>query len=74
MAWNYNKLLGKITEEFGTQYNFAIAMGMSERTISLKLNSQVEWKQSDIEKAVKLLKIKQEDIPKYFFEPKVQLN
>lgn len=45
MAFNYDKLKGKIVEFFGSQYRFAEAMGMSERTLSLKLNGNVPWKQ-----------------------------
>lgn len=48
MAFNYDKLKGKIVEFFGSQYRFAEAMGWSERTLSLKLNGNVPWKQTDI--------------------------
>jgi hypothetical protein len=72
MAFNYNKLRGKIIEKFGTQYDFAGAMGWSERTLSLKLNSNRSWKQDDICKAVKLLELSNEDIISYFFTPEVQ--
>lgn len=40
MAFNYNKLSGKIVEVFGTRYNFAKAMGWSERTLSLKMSGK----------------------------------
>ena len=40
MCYDYSKLAGRIVEKFGTQYNFAIAMGLSERTISLKMNGK----------------------------------
>ena len=39
MAYDYSKLLGRITEKYGTQAQFSGAMGMSERSLSLKLNS-----------------------------------
>ena len=67
VAFNYSKLLGKIVEVFGTQLRFSEAMGLSERTISLKLNSRVEWKQSEITKACRLLDINISEIPIYFF-------
>ena len=54
MAFDYSKLRGKIVEIFGTQSCFAVAMGWSERTLSLKLNGLRTWKQPDICKAVKL--------------------
>lgn len=72
MAFNYDKLRGRIVEIFGTQYKFAKEMGWSERTLSLKMNGSRSWKQPDICKAIKLLKLKEEDIPSYFFTPKVQ--
>ncbi|RAV76589.1 DUF739 family protein, partial [Aerococcus mictus] len=46
--FNYSKLSGKIVEIFGTQAKFAKAMKMSERSISLKLNNRVSWKDSEI--------------------------
>lgn len=67
MPYNYAKLLGRIVEKVGTQGNFADRMGLSERTISLKLNGKVGWKQNEISKACEVLGIKDEDIPAYFF-------
>ena len=55
MSFNYSKLLGKITEEYGTQYNFALALGLSERSLSLKLNNKVRWNDTDINNALKIL-------------------
>ena len=72
MSFNYSKLRGKIIEVFGTQSCFAVAMGWSERTLSLKLNGSRAWKQPDIGKALKLLHLNQENIAEYFFTPKVQ--
>ena len=72
MAFNYSKLSGKIIEVFGTRYHFAEAMNWSERTLSLKMSGTRSWKQSDICKAIKLLNLIEDDIPTYFFTPKVQ--
>ena len=72
MKFDYNKLHGRIIEKYKTQSKFAVAMGWSERTLSLKLNNERDWKQSDIIKAVKLLCIIDKDIPIYFFNTKVQ--
>ena len=44
MYKDYSKLNGAIIEKYGTQYNFAKAMNLSERSISLKLNGKVTWK------------------------------
>lgn len=67
MSFNYSKLLGRIVEVFGTQGKFAEAMNLSERTISLKLNNKVGWKQEEMEQACAVLGIDRCEIPKYFF-------
>lgn len=72
MFFEYNKLRGKIIKVFGTQANFAKKMKWSERTLSLKLNGERPWKQTDICKAVELLHLSNKDIYTYFFTPKVQ--
>ena len=67
MAYNYSKLLGRIVEKYGTQAKFADAMGLSERSLSLKLNCKVPFKQPEISKACGLLEIGEEEIFPYFF-------
>nr|DAM64551.1 MAG TPA: Protein of unknown function (DUF739) [Caudoviricetes sp.] len=67
MAYNYRKLLGKIIEVFSTQANFAKKIGLSERSLSLKLNGKVDWKQSEIVRAIALLGIDKSEIDVYFF-------
>ncbi len=74
MAYDYSKLLGRITEKFGTQARFAEALGMSERSLSLKLNGKVPFKQPEITAACSLLEITEEDIFSYFFAQKVQCH
>lgn len=71
MSFDYSALSGKIVEKFGTQYNFANAMQLSERSLSLKLNNKVPWKDIEIFKALELLGIESNDICKYFFNAKV---
>lgn len=72
MAYDYSKLLGRIVEKYGTQGNFARAMGMSERSLSLKVTNKVPFKQPEITKASSLLGINDADIPSYFFALLVQ--
>ena len=67
MPYDYSKLLGRIVEKVGTQSTFAEKMGLSERSISLKLNGKVGWKQNEISKACEVLDISDNDIPAYFF-------
>ena len=52
MAYDYSKLNGRIVEKCGTRANFAEMMGLSERTISLKLNNKISFKQPEIQKAL----------------------
>ncbi|ONH20925.1 DUF739 family protein, partial [Staphylococcus aureus] len=52
MRFDYSSLNGKIVEKFGSRYSFAHAMQLSERSISLKLNNKVGWKDREIFKAV----------------------
>ena len=72
MAYDYSKLEGKIKECFDTQANFASAMGLSERTLSLKMNCIRAWKQPEIMLACSLLGIPIQEISDYFFKLKVQ--
>lgn len=72
MAFNYQKLLGRITEKMGSQAEFARRMELSERTISLKMNGKVPFKQNEIVKASNLLEIDNSDIAAYFFTVYVQ--
>ena len=67
MPYNYSKLLGRITEKIGTQGKFAEAIGLSERSVSLKLNGKVGWKQNEIATVCEVLEIEPNDIPAYFF-------
>ena len=62
MAFDYRKLRGKIVEKYGSQSEFSVVMGLSERTLSLKMNSKVPWKQKEICKAASLLDISDGDI------------
>ena len=72
MPYDYSKLSGIIAEKFGTRGAFADKIGMSERTLSLKMNGKVEWKQNEIYSACQLLGITNDQITDYFFAIKVQ--
>ena len=74
MTYNYSKLNGRIVEICGSSKEFAKKMGLSERTISLKLNNNVPFKQTDIEKAKEVLNLCDNDIQSYFFTKTVQTN
>lgn len=72
--YDYSKLRGRIKEKFGTQSAFAKAMGLSDVSVSNKLNNNVEWGQEEIEKSVMILNIAYSDIHSYFFTHKVEKN
>lgn len=74
MEFDYSKLKGKIKEIYGTQTEFANAIGLSFVSVSKKLNNLRQFKQSDIAKISRVLNIAEEDIPIYFFTPKVHKN
>jgi hypothetical protein len=72
MSYNYNKLLGKIKEVFGTQDNFARALGLSRTSFSLRINGKAEFSQTEIDKAVNLLGLNDKDIPSIFFSKSLE--
>lgn len=74
MKYDLRKLRGKITEVFGKQEAFAKAMGLSEHTISKKLNGERYFKPNEMSKAIELLGLALQDIPEYFFTLEVQEN
>ena len=74
MVYDYSKLTGRIVEVCGTRSKFASRMNMSLRTLSLKLNNKLPWKQPEMEKAAKVLDFSLSDIQVYFFTLKVQNN
>lgn len=72
LEYDYSKLNGKIREVYGKCAAFAAAMGLSERSLSLKLNNKVGWKQREMDLAIELLGIVASEIGVYFFTRKVQ--
>ncbi len=67
MSYDYSKLSGRITEKCGSQAEFSKQMGLSERSVSLKLNNIRLWKQSEMMKASKILEISLDELHTYFF-------
>ncbi|HDF4927721.1 TPA: DUF739 family protein, partial [Staphylococcus aureus] len=57
MCFDYSALIGRIIEKYGNRYAFAYAIGLSERSLSLKLNDKIGWRDSEIAKACELLSI-----------------
>lgn len=71
VVFDYSKLRGRIIEKYRTQSNFAYKVGMSNRSMSLKLNNGIAFGQKDIIRWCDLLDIQINDIPEYFFNKKV---
>jgi hypothetical protein len=71
MAFDYRKLRGRIVEIYGTQAEFAKAIGISNRTVSLKMNNKVRISQDEVVNWSKKLNIDSKEITDYFFTQKV---
>ncbi len=67
MAKTYNKIRGKIVEVYGSQKEFAKAIGLSEQSVTAKLNGRTDMSQDDILKWADALKLEVSDIGNYFF-------
>ena len=67
MRFNYSLLNGKIAETYRTQRGFSAAVGISEHSLSNKLNGKVPWKQAEMVRACEALSIPLNEIPLYFF-------
>lgn len=70
-TFDYSKLKGRIIEKFGTQYKFAKANNISDRSMSLKLKNEIGLSQDEILRWCNLLEIEKKEIPLYFFTQKV---
>lgn len=74
MPYDYRKLRGRIREKFGTQAEFSRNIGLSEVSVSNKLNNVVDWGQDEMESAIVALDIPFSDIHSYFFTHQVEKN
>lgn len=63
----YSKLRGRIVEKYGSQINFAKAMGMSETTLSYRMTGKLPWSQDEMVMAMDLLAVPIEEVADYFF-------
>lgn len=72
MSYDYSQFEKAISETFGTRKAFAEAMGLSERSLSLKMTKKRQWKQAEMEKACEIMGKPRENILAYFFTLKIQ--
>lgn len=63
----YNKLKGRIVEKYGSQTKFASALGMTENTVSRKMQDKVEFSKDDMVRWAELLDIDSSEFWDYFF-------
>lgn len=70
--YNYSKLKGRIIEKYGSQSGFANVLGVTQSTLSQKLNGHYNFSQNEINVISKYLEIKKEEIGVYFFTSKVR--
>lgn len=70
--FDYSKLRGRIREKFKTEGSFADRIGMSPRTLSLKLSGLRDWTSSEMYKALEALELASTDAGTYFFTLQVQ--
>lgn len=67
MQYEYRKLIGRIIEKFGTRKAFAEAVGISENSMSLKLNGKTGFSKDDMIRWGQLLDIDVSQFGDYFF-------
>lgn len=67
IQFNYSKLKGRITEICGTQKAFADLLGITEGTLTSKLQGHTYFTQSEIFRSIKILDLETGSITPYFF-------
>lgn len=65
--YEYRKLIGRIVEKYGTRKEFAKALGISENSMSLKLNGKTGFSREDMVRWGELLDIDVNEFGAYFF-------
>lgn len=69
--YDYSKLNGKIKEVYRTQEAFAKKIGIGTVSLNKRLNNKLEFSQTEMLDACEALGVEKEEIPTYFFTPKV---
>ena len=67
VSFDYSRLRGRIVEKFGTIQTFSKAFGITNPTMSAKLNGKSSFTSDEIVKACELLDIDPSEINAYFF-------
>ena len=69
--YEYSKLRGKIKECFSQQSEFAQKLGISDTSLSNKLNNKTAFDQDEIYKIISMFDLNADEALAYFFTPKV---
>lgn len=67
MSFNYSKLKGRITEVYGSQHNFAAALGKYDAYVTRILKGAAFLSSVEIETWAEALNIDASEILSYFF-------
>lgn len=70
MAFDHSKLLGRITEKFGSQAALADHVGWTPSALSNRINNKIHFDTDEIVMLCDHLGIEPEEIGVYFFTPK----
>ena len=65
--FSYAKLKGRIVEKYGSQRDFAKALGISECSMTQKMNGHSFFSQTEIYRAIEILDIDPRTVTSYFF-------
>lgn len=72
MPMDYNKLVGRIIEKYGSRTAFADAIGLTQEALSRRLNNGSNFRTEEYIKACELLDIPPKEMHLYFFTPKLR--
>ena len=65
--YEYSKLKGRIKECFSTQSEFAQKLGISDTSLSYKLNNKTVFDQDEIEECINIFDLTPKETMDYFF-------
>lgn len=70
MAFDHSKLLGRITEKFGSQAALANRIGWAASALSNRVNNKIHFDTDEIMLLCEVLDIDPRDVEQYFFRQK----
>ena len=72
IKYDYSELRGLIRAKYGTIAAFAVAIGISECSVSKKLNEHTEWTAAEMRRTCAVFGLPPDSIPLLFFTPDVE--